>query len=134
MNFSQVWIFIYELAYHDKYCHCPLATGRKLNINDTGQKMKFSIKDFSSKCDQIRRKPFFVQWKVKANSPIFIKRLTNEIQIKSIAKCKTKIFTIMLAFSILYPILDSTKLLIVSFFVWYIKACLFLIHHPEAVV
>ena len=28
----------------------------------TGQKMKFSIKDFFSKCDQIRRKPNLQIW------------------------------------------------------------------------
>ena len=29
---------------------------RKWNFNNTAQKMKFSIKDLISKCDQIRRK------------------------------------------------------------------------------
>ena len=29
----------------------------QLNSHNTAQKLKFSIKDFFSKCDQIRRKP-----------------------------------------------------------------------------
>ena len=39
-----------------------LQVGRKhadeSNNQDTAQKMKFSFKDFSSKCDQIHRKPW----------------------------------------------------------------------------
>ena len=35
---------------------CRLCLNRRINFLHTAQKMKFFIKDFFSKCDQIRRK------------------------------------------------------------------------------
>ena len=42
-------------------------------VRITAQKMKFSVKDFFSKCDQIRRKTsFFVQWFTLVKRPALL--------------------------------------------------------------
>ena len=48
-----MWLFIQHLKLHDEKIDCLLC----ILLLNTAQKIKFSIKDVSSKCDQIRRKP-----------------------------------------------------------------------------
>ena len=50
-----VWIYT-DLAIENDVCSLHQITIRVASDTLTAQKMKFSIKDFFSKCDQIRRK------------------------------------------------------------------------------
>ena len=59
--------------------HCPIQ--KILLAHNTAQKMKFSIKNFCSKCDQICRKPRI--WSHLPNKSLMEKFIFCEVQIET---------------------------------------------------